>query len=313
MRDLQRRLASAGFPAGPGARVGAFCAATEVAVRAFQDQRGLRATGSCDDETWRALVEASWSLGDRMLVLTSPNLRGDDVAELQASLARLGFDCGRVDGIFGPLTARALEDFQSNCGLTADGVCGTETVRALRRVISQTGHGPGISAVRERERLRHAPTELAALRVVVGQFGGLSSITRGISRELRLAGAQVVPLDEPDAVVQARAANQFVAHLYLGFEASRAPASVVHFYRVPSFESVGGKSLAGCLTTELRACGLPVSDPCGMRLPVLRETRMPAVLVTLGPVRAAVDAATELSEHVVRAVRSWMALCSHAG
>ena len=37
-------------------------------------------------------------------MLTAPNLRGEDVAELQRILARLGFDCGRVDGIFGPDT-----------------------------------------------------------------------------------------------------------------------------------------------------------------------------------------------------------------
>lgn len=263
----------------------------------------------CDEDCWTALVEANWTLGDRLLLLTSPNLRGDDVAELQASLARLGFDCGRVDGIFGPKTAQALEDFQSNCGLPSDGVCGTETLRSLRRVIGQTGQGPGVSAVRERERLRQAPTSLASLRVVVGQFGGLSSITRAISRELRLAGAHVVPLDEPDAVVQARTANQFGADLYVGFEASRADATVVHFYKVPTFESVGGRSLAAALTHELRACGLPTDEPCGMRLSVLRETRMPAVLVTLAPVRVAVDASPDVSARVVEAVRTWMTDC----
>ncbi len=275
-------------------------------MRAFQEHRGLRVTGICDVDCWTALVEASWSLGDRMLVLTSPNLRGDDVAELQASLARLGFDCGRVDGIFGPNTARALEDFQSNCGLPNDGICGTETVHTLRRVIGQTGQGPGVAVVRERERLRQAPTALGSLRVVIGQFGGLSSISRAISRELRLAGAHVVLLDEPDAVLQARTANQFGAHLYVGFEAGRADETVVHYYRVPTFESVGGKSLADALTRELRAVGLPVADACGMRLPVLRETRMPAVLVTLAPVRAAVDAAPDVSARVVEAVRVWM-------
>ena len=282
-------------------------------MRAFQHHRGVRVTGACDEDTWKALVESNWTLGDRLLVLTSPNLRGDAIAELQASLARLGFDCGRVDGIFGPRTAAALDDFQSNCGLTADAICGIDTVRALRRVIGQTGQGPGISAVRERERLRHAPTTLRSLRVVVGQFGGLSSITRAVSRELRHAGAHVVPLDEPDAVVQARTANQFGAHLYIGFEASRALESVVHFYKVPSFESVGGRGLAGCLTAELRRCGLQVADACGMRLPVLRETRMPAVLVTLAPVRTAVDAAPQVSTHAVRAVQAWMTQCRHVG
>jgi N-acetylmuramoyl-L-alanine amidase len=294
------------------AQIGLFCEATEAALRAFQEARGLRATGICDRVSWTALVEANWTLGDRLLLLTSPNLRGDDVAELQASLARLGFDCGRVDGIFGPLTASALDDFQSNCGLPNDGVCGTETVRALGRVIGQTGQGPGIAALRERERLRSTPTSLSTLRVVVGQFGGLSSITRAVSRELRLAGAQVMPLDEPDAVVQARTANRFEADVYLGFEASRADSTVVHYYRVPTFESVGGRSLASCLSDQLDRCGLEVSEPCGMRLPVLRETKMPAVLVTVAPVRAAVDATPEVSSRTVEAVRQWMNLCTRS-
>ena len=60
--------------------------------------------------------------------------RGDDVAELQARLGRLGFDAGPVDGIFGPLTAVALADFQRNSGLHPDGICGFETLQALRRV-----------------------------------------------------------------------------------------------------------------------------------------------------------------------------------
>ena len=55
-------------------------------------------------------------------MLVAPNLRGDDVSDLQATLARIGFDCGRVDGIFGPRTSWALEDFQRNSGLYVDGV-----------------------------------------------------------------------------------------------------------------------------------------------------------------------------------------------
>lgn len=266
----------------------------------------------CDEETWRALVEASWSLGDRMLVHTSPNLRGDDVAELQGLLARLGFDCGRVDGIFGPLTARALADFQSNCGLVSDGVCGSQTVRALGRVTAHTGSGPGVAAVRERERLRHAPASMAEVRVVVGQFSGLAHITREVSRELRAAGAHVMTLDEPDAVAQAVAANAFLAQVYLGFEAGTGTESVVHHYQVPTFESVGGSTLSRCLTDAVRATGLPIAEPVGMRLPVLRETKMPAVLCAMAPVRVAVDAAATIAQAVVCALESWLTLCTLA-
>ncbi|MEX0847176.1 MAG: peptidoglycan-binding protein [Ilumatobacteraceae bacterium] len=312
VRDLQRRLAAAGFPSGSTAQVGTFCVATAEALMRFQRVRGLRVTSVCDEETWRALVEASWKLGDRLLVHTSPNLRGDDIAELQGLLARLGFDCGRVDGIFGPLTARALADFQSNCGLASDGVCGGETVRALSRVIAHTGSGPGVAAVRERERLRHAPASLTDLRVVVGQFGGLSTISRVVSRDLRTAGAHVMTLDEPDPVAQAITANQFVAQLYIGFEAGTGDESVIHHYQVPSFESIGGRTLSHCLTAALRAGGVSVAEPAGMRLPVLRETKMPAVVCAMSPVRPAVDAADAIAVAVVWSLERWLDLCTLA-
>jgi N-acetylmuramoyl-L-alanine amidase len=251
------------------------------------------------------VVEASWSLGDRLLYLTSPHTRGDDVAALQADLGRLGFDCGRVDGIFGPLTLQALEDFQANCGVVPDGVCGAETVRMIRRVISQTGTGPGIAVVRELELLRDARPSLSDMRIVVGQFGALGGLARGISRQLRGRRAHVMLVDEPDAVAQARAANEFRANVYLGFQAQPDPGTTVNYYRVPTFESVGGRSLAERLVQALR----PVTDlepeVVGRRLPVLRETRMPAVLCQLGSVREVTSSVPDLVDAVVDAVLQW--------
>lgn len=290
---------------------GRFCAATEAALRAFQHARGIPDNGICDDKTWSALVEASWKLGDRHLFLTAPNLRGDDVADLQSRLARLGFDCGRVDGIFGPRTGRALFDFQSNCGLRTDGVCGPVTVRAMLVVSTQSGDGPGVGTVRDRERLRLGFDSIAQCRVVVGQFGGLSSLTRTLVGDLRQRGAKVMSLDEPDAVTQAAAANHFSAHAYVGFEACAHPAATAHYYQVPSYESVGGRALAELIVDQLRQTpqfsGVPGVQPtaCGRRLPVLRETRMPAVLIQLGPVRSATDAASDLAAAVGQAVELW--------
>ena len=111
----------------------------------------MRASGVCDEATWLALVEASWRLGDRPLKLIAPNMRGDDVSTLQSRLGRLGFDCGRVDGIFGALTAKALEDFQRNCGLDVDGVGGPQTARALEIISARSGSGPGVATIREIE------------------------------------------------------------------------------------------------------------------------------------------------------------------
>jgi len=101
VRDLQQRLTQCGFPATID---GVFGDETLAAVRAFQTHRGLRIDGICGVETWGALIESGYAIGDRLLYLRSPMLRGDDVTELQRRLNALGFDSGREDGILWPAT-----------------------------------------------------------------------------------------------------------------------------------------------------------------------------------------------------------------
>lgn len=61
--------------------------------------------------------------------------QGDDVAELQTELNDRGFDCGKVDGIFGKGTESAVKAFQRASGLTADGIVGRKTWAALEAEI----------------------------------------------------------------------------------------------------------------------------------------------------------------------------------
>jgi N-acetylmuramoyl-L-alanine amidase len=252
------------------------------------------------------LVEASWSLGDRLLSYRTPMLRGDDVAELQALLGRLGFDAGRVDGIFGPLSAVALAEFQRNSGLHPDGICGFETLQALRRVANRTGE-TAVAAVREQEHLRRASPHLDDKRIVVGELGGLGSLSRAVTKGLRHAGAQVITLDEPSASVQASATNRFGADLYLGLTLTDGPSSI-SYYAVSGFESVGGHRLAELLHAHLAPLLATLEPhPRGMRLPVLRETKMPAVLCALGPAEVVGARSPELAEAISWAVGTWVA------
>jgi N-acetylmuramoyl-L-alanine amidase len=285
---------------------GLYCSVTEQAVVDFQASRGLRTDGVCDAATWTALVEASWSFGDRMLYLTSPNLRGEDVTELQTHLSRLGFDCGRIDGIFGPNTARAVSEFQSNAGLSVDGICSTNTATAILRLGSQSGSGPGIATLRETENVLAA--ERGFHRVVIGQFGGLSGIARLVSRALREQHDVVMLVDEPDVSSHSRAANHFSADAYLGLEGHGEADCTIAFYQVPGFTSVRGEALAGEVAREVQRSlpSLSVST-VGMRLPILRETRMPAVLCSLGPFQEIVDHAPEVAAAITRAFRTWQA------
>ncbi len=298
-------MGGAGFPV-TSAQTATYCAATDAAVRAFQRTRGLREQDICDEATWLALVEASWRLGDRPLKLVAPNMRGDDVATLQGQLGRLGFDCGRIDGIFGALTARALEDFQRNCGLEVDGVFGPATARALDINSTHTGSGPGVAALRELERLGRLSASLRDLRVVVGQFGGMSSLARSIVHDLRGLGANVVSVDELDPSLQAAAANRHAATAYLGLEAEAAPRGIVSYYSTQGFHSAGGRTLALQLVEALGRTGLLDDvEAAGMRLPVLRETRMTAVVCSLGPVQRVTDAAGVMADAVVSALAAW--------
>lgn len=107
----------------------------ETEIRSFQQARGLDVTGFVDAITARAIEEAKWKLGDRSLNLqTAPAMRGDDVAMLQTRLTEMGFDCGRVDGIYGRRTESAVKEFQKSVGATVDGKCGPATTIALIRL-----------------------------------------------------------------------------------------------------------------------------------------------------------------------------------
>ena len=119
-----------------------FTDVVESAVKAFQQNRGLTVTGVVDEQTSITLEEARWKLGDRTLSLTLPKLmRGDDVAALQSKLSELGFNCGRVDGIFGQLTEKAVQDFQKSAGIKVDGKCGASTVMSMLRLMKVVSGG----------------------------------------------------------------------------------------------------------------------------------------------------------------------------
>ena len=65
--DLQRRLKLLDFDLGITGVDGIFGERTVDAVKRFQQDRGLRASGVVDQETWQELVDAGYKIGDRLL------------------------------------------------------------------------------------------------------------------------------------------------------------------------------------------------------------------------------------------------------
>lgn len=279
---LQQRLSALGMLDDSLIESGYFCEFTHSALREFQANRGLPQDGVCDRNAWDALIEASWLSGARLLYLTSPHQRGDDVVALQTNLALLGFDCGHIDGILGPNTVRSLTDFQQNYGLVADGICGGETLQALSRMSIQTGSGPGIVSVRESEKLQHAARFGDSLKIVVGCFGDLQSLSRGLTRKLREHFDDVMTVEESEPTLHATSANSFEADVYVGIAASSVQHHDIVFYQTEGFTSPGGHRLAETIAAQLSQAGPGGYAVRGMRLPILRATRMPAVLCIFG-------------------------------
>ncbi|HEY5888329.1 MAG TPA: peptidoglycan-binding protein [Acidimicrobiales bacterium] len=303
--DVQRRLGALGHDLADDP-AGDFDSATEAAVAAFQAQRGLPRDGIVGPVTWAALVESGWRLGDRFLYHRTPMQRGDDVAELQSSLGALGFDAGRVDGICGPDTARALEEFQRNSGLTADGICGPDSVSALRRLAGRRAGPTSVAQAREAHALRDAPRHLGDRRIVIGDPGTLDALADRVCRLLTDAGAVVTVLHAVDGSTQAREANDLAAELYVGLRLVAEPSCHLSFYATEGFESVGGRRLAELGAQELGTVLDIGPSVQGMRLPVLRETKMPAVLCELGPVDEVVVHSADLAAALTRGIATWV-------
>ncbi len=68
---------------------------------------------------------------------------GQQVRTIQDKLKRWGYYDGEVDGVFGSGTRAAVVKFQQKNGLTADGVVGQNTLRALGMSVSGGSSGGG--------------------------------------------------------------------------------------------------------------------------------------------------------------------------
>ncbi|NMI02163.1 N-acetylmuramoyl-L-alanine amidase [Pseudonocardia acidicola] len=281
----------------------------EHAVRAFQQRRGLITDGIVGPATYRALREASWTLGDRMLALMiSSPMSGDDVVTLQERLLELGYDAGRPGGVFDEQTEQGLRAFQRDYGLVPDGVCGPQTLRALRQLGRKvTGGRPGL--LREQELLRRAGPRMRGKRIVIdpGHGGSDRGVTvAGVTEAdlmwdlaRRLVGRMSATGMEallsrredtcPPEAERAAFANTTGADLVLSLHTDANHSmhaqglATFHFGNGSGATSTVGEALAGLIQREL-LIRTSMAD-CGTQprtWELLRLTRMPTVRVEVG-------------------------------
>lgn len=79
--------------------------------------------------------------GTSVETLSRVGSRGDEVKQIQTKLKNWGYYKGNVDGIFGEQTKQAVISFQKKNSLTADGVAGPQTLKAMGISSSSSSSG----------------------------------------------------------------------------------------------------------------------------------------------------------------------------
>jgi N-acetylmuramoyl-L-alanine amidase len=305
VRDVQQRLIALGAHVEASELEGLFGPSTESTVRGFQQRRGLFVDGKVGPETWAELVEAGYSLGDRVVYLRYPMFRGDDVRDLQEKLNALGFHAGRADGIFGERCDRAVREFQRNVGMRPDGIVGPDSIHFLGRVLRPEEVISG-AVVREHEALRRLNATLEGARVAVdpghapddpGAVGpsglteaeGTLMLAQAVASELSRRGAEPLllrrPGESPAPATRARAANEWGAEALLaihlnGHDDPGAEGALCLYFGNEVTFSPSGQRLADLIQDELTTrLGLKDGRTHRMSITILRETSMPAVQV----------------------------------
>jgi len=285
VRDIQDRLDALGFPCDTDRR-SIFDEGTGTAVKGFQKARGLNVDGIVGPDTWRSLYEAGYRLGDRMLFLRRPMMRGEDVSELQSRLSSLGFDSGKVDGVFGPQTERAVIEFQHNRNLAEDGKAGPEVVTEVH-LVTRGEMKEGRQAVREREWLRRLPPTVAGARVYIDAgcrdaheasvaWDAASATALGLQER---GGLPVMSRSQDGSLperLRARRANVLGSDLIVAFQLNADGEDFVYYFSSEHGASAAGELLARSIAS---VTGGKVE---GRASAMLKETRAPAVVVSRG-------------------------------
>jgi N-acetylmuramoyl-L-alanine amidase len=314
--EVRGILAGLGLLKNPaGAAAETFDADTELAVRHFQQRRGLSVDGRVNPETYAALIAARWRLGDRVVQYTpaTPQV-GDDVFALQVRLLELGYDLGRPDHIFGRSSEKALRAFQREIGLQADGICGPATLRALKQLGPRVVGGRP-QQLRDMVAVATAGPKLLGKRIVIdpGHGGDSLGICYGSVTESELVWDVATRLEgrlQPlgvksfltrgpgtNATEQRRAefANEVDADLVLSLhlDTHRSPLAngvAAYYYGTPESVSWTGERLADLALREIVARTEMLNTRTHAKTwTLLRLTRMPAVRIELGYLSSPVD------------------------
>jgi N-acetylmuramoyl-L-alanine amidase len=220
----------------------------------------------------------------------------------------MGFNAGRVDGIFGERTESAVKEFQKSVGIKVDGKCGPATIIALIR-LTKIVSGGAPTQMRESAAQRNRGPALANKVIVIDPAFGeteveiVYDIAQRLEGRLLALGASVFLTRGPRNVLTESQiisfANKNSADLVISLHTdshknSQAHGVSTYFYGSDAhgIHSIVGERFASlvqreiCARTDLLNCRTHAKT-----WDVLRLTQAPTVRVDLGYLTNEGDAA----------------------
>ncbi len=183
-------------------------------------------------------------------------------------LAQLGFNPGRIDGIFGRLLEDALVDFQRNCAIDPSG---TLTREALVELLRVTSHGASRSLVTEARDVAGFDDEPTGPVVVCGESPLAALLARDALDTMRVTLLSNSSADEVAAFANANGAAAVISVQTL----KQVDGVHLHYWASYRSHSRRGEQLASAIAAALsQSQQLPRVEVTGMALPILRETKM---------------------------------------
>ncbi len=163
---VQHRLSTLGYYSSTVD--GKWGSRTLSAVKRFQSDRGLKSDGEVGSATARALGIKLPVTGGISLGRTVAN-----IAAVQARLKTYGYYKSTVDGVWGNKTLSSILGYQSNSGLTVDGVVGSGTARKLGITLSSAARTGGITSGK-------TPDNVRAVQNALKKLGYFTSTVDGV-------------------------------------------------------------------------------------------------------------------------------------
>lgn len=175
VKAVQQHLRAAGYD--PQHVDGKFDERTRGALEQFQRRSDLPVTGRVDESTWKALKKSTIEAQDGYSPAQHEGERSGAVRRTEKMLEKLGYDPGKIDGLYDARTQKAVDRFRAKKGL-GDGGVGPRVHDAMVDALKEKREG-STTALGKR-----LAANARSVALSMGGYSSQSYCARGVSRAI---------------------------------------------------------------------------------------------------------------------------------